>query len=187
MNKLKLFFNKPEVFHGFLSGILLLAVKLVCYLTNHWEYRWGPTYQVLSFGIILLAVFMASIPQKRNLEIEFKYKQALISALLVTILCVFVAVFAEFILYKVVDTSLADQTKAIKRETLIEGFKQTNVFSNDMKDKILEENEKIQYDSTWVLFNNFMGGIFTNGILMLLIALFTRRKAPKNEWLQSKD
>jgi hypothetical protein len=101
----------------------------------------------------------------------------------VIFVAVFVSALADQILYLLIDGSLADQTKAIQMEVYIETLKTNQFISESTKDTMVEELRKSVPESWLTFFSNVFSKTFVNGFLALIIALFTRVRQPKNQWL----
>jgi hypothetical protein len=182
MDKIKNFFNKPRYFHGLLSGLIILASKFVFYTTQHWEYAFNPSFPFFTFLLMLGGIIMASIAERQMRE-TYHYKHALATAMGVIFVAVFVSALADQILYLLIDGSLADQTKAIQMEVYIETLKTNQFISETTKDNMVEDLRKSVPESWLTFFSNVFSKTFVNGFLALIIALFTRVRQPKNQWL----
>lgn len=184
MDKIKNFFNKPRYFHGLLSGLIILASKFVFYTTQHWEYAFNPSFPFFTFLLMLGGIIMASIAERQMRE-TYHYKHALATAMGVIFVAVFVSALADQILYLLIDGSLADQTKAIQMEmeVHIETLKTNRFISETTKDNMVEDLRKSVPESWLTFFSNVFSKTFVNGFLALIIALFTRVRQPKNQWL----
>jgi hypothetical protein len=182
MDKIKNFFNKPRYFHGLLSGLIILASKFVFYLTQHWEYAFNPSFPFFTFLLMLGGIIMASLAERQMRE-TYQYKHALATAMGVIFVAVFVSGLADQMLYLLIDGSLADQTKAIQMEVYIETLKNNTFISEATKDSMVEELRKSVPESWLTFFGNVFSKTFVNGFLALIIALFTRVRQPKNQWL----
>ncbi len=185
MERITSFFNKPRYFHGLLSGLIILASKFVFYLTQHWDYAFNPSFPFFSFLLILGGIIMASMAEKQLHE-AYLYKHALATAMGVIVIAVFISSLADQILYLVIDSSLADQTKAIQMDIYIETLKGNQFFDEATKDKLVEELRNSVPDSWVTFFSNVFSKSLLNGALALLISLFTRVKQPKNQWLNEE-
>jgi hypothetical protein len=68
-------------------------------------------------------------------------------------------------------------------EMFQEGVAKVNMFSNEQKDQMIEEIKKGDPSSWYNFFMGIIVKIFFNAIFLLIIALFTRQKPDKNQWL----
>ena len=171
---------RPAVKHGLLAGAVILMVKLVFVLSGNWSLRFAPYYPMLSFLPIYAALIIAG-KSERSIYIEnFKYWKALKSALLTILIVVAIGTMTEFVIYNV-NRSICESSTTIMRAQMVEGFKFTGSFySNKMKDEMIRS---IDPSSFMNAFSQMFGYFFSNGILALIIALFTRQKPSKHDWL----
>jgi len=177
------FFKRPSVFHGLLTGLLILAAKFVFYVSHHWEYVHSPSFPYLTFLLIAVSIFMAANAEKKIVGTSFTYWKAFISGVIVISATVIISLLADQILYRIIDTSLKEQTIAIQMEMFQEGIAKVNVFSNEQKDQMIEEIKKSDPSSFYNFFMGIVVKVFFNSLFLLIIALFTRQKADKNQWL----
>ena len=68
VDRVKLLLNRASVFHGLLAGVFIFMAKIVVYVTQHWEYRFLPAFTILSFLIVLAAMILGGLGDKRQLE-----------------------------------------------------------------------------------------------------------------------
>ena len=150
IDRIKLLLNRASVFQGLLAGVFIFVAKVVVYLTQHWEYRFLPAFTVLSFLIILAAMIMGGLGDRRQLEgSHYQYKQALMSCMRAVFFAVMIGSFADFVLYNLVDVSLVEQTKSILIEQLQEGLGQTKFLSNEDMDKLVKEIRAAEMGTVW--------------------------------------
>jgi hypothetical protein len=96
---------------------------------------------------------------------------------------VIISLLADQILYRIIDTTLKEQTVAIQMEMFQEGIAKVNVFSNEQKDQMIEEIKNSDPSSFYNFFMGMVVKVFFNSLFLLIIALFTRQKVDKNQWL----
>ena len=186
MSRIEQIFQRPSVKHGLLVGAVLLGLKIVFYSTGNWAFRWNENYRPLSFFVLTIGVFLASREFRNVLQDSFKYKLALLVAMEVIAVGCFVSVLADGILYNIIDRNLTAQTVLIRKEILFKTFEQVKsykIFSNELKDQMLIEVEQTKYGNFFVLLFDWVGNVFSNIIPALILALFTRYKAPRNNWV----
>ncbi|MGB0269497.1 MAG: DUF4199 domain-containing protein [Bacteroidia bacterium] len=176
--------KKPSVFHGLLTGVLLFVSKFVFYLSNNWEFIFEPSWMFFSFLIMGIAMFMAQRVEKQG-EVHYNYKQALFTCSRIVFISIFMSVFADFVLYYIVDGSLASQTLKIQIDKTILAFNELPVDMGDTdKDRIIEELRKSNPAALSSLFSNVFSKVLMNELLVLIIALFFRQRRDSNQWLK---
>lgn len=176
--------KKPSVFHGLLTGGLLFVSKFVFYLSNNWEVIFEPSWMFFSFLIMGIAMFMAQRVEKQG-EVYYNYKQALFTCSRIVFIAIFMSVFADFVLYYIVDGSLASQTLKIQIDKTILAFNELPVDMGDTdKDRIIEELRKSNPAALSSLFSNVFSKVLMNELLVLIIALFIRQSRDSNQWLK---
>lgn len=181
--KVSEFFKRPAVFHGLLTGLLILAAKFVFYISHHWEYVHAPSFPYLTFLLISISIFMAANAEKKIVGQAFNYWTAFKSGLIVVAFSVMLSLSADQILYRLVDSTLKEQTIAIQMDMFQEGIAKVNMFSNEQKDQMIEEIKNGDPSSWYNFFMGMVVKIFFNSLFLLIIALFTRQKPDKNQWL----
>lgn len=176
--------KKPSVLHGLLTGVLIFVSKFVFYLSNNWEFIFEPSWMFFSFLIMGVAMFMAQRVEKQG-EGYYNYKQALFTCSRIVVIAIFMSVFADFVLYHIVDASLASQTSKIQIDKTILAFNELPVDMGDTdKDLIIEELRKSDPAALSSLFSNLFSKVLMNEILVLIIALFFRQRRDSNQWLK---
>lgn len=182
-DRLKLLMNRASVFHGFLAGVFIFMAKLVVYSTQHWEFRFLPAFTFLSFLIILAAMIMGGLGDRKQLEgAHFHYKIALMSCLRSVFFAVLVGSFADFVLYRFIDNTLVDQTKAILIEQMQQGMEQMKLMSNDSMDLLVKEIRKAEMGTFWSYISGLPGLVLANMFFGLIVARFIRVKKSQ-DWL----
>lgn len=171
---------RPSIKHGILAGTVILLVKLVFVITGNWSYRFAPFYPLLSFLPIYAAMIIAGRTERMMFESSFKYWAALKSAMVTIFMVVFISSFAEYIIYNL-NQNIKEFSVTLMRNQMIESFKIAGGFYT-MKEKD-DMIRNINPGSLLHAVSQMFGYFFSNGILALIIALFTRYKAPKNDWL----
>jgi hypothetical protein len=186
MNNLKLFLSRPAVFHGVLTGGIVFLAKFTFYLTHHWELCFSNSFPLASFLLIVGGVLMGGFAERKIYLEKFTYSKALLSGLITIFFIVLLSGIADQVLYRVIDTDLKAQTVSINLQKTTESFKLLGdkFLSNEDKDKVLEEIRKADPASFASFFMGIPVKVFMNGIFMLLIAVFTRVKPDKNQWLK---
>ena len=178
IDRIKLLLNRASVFHGLLAGVFIFVAKVIVYLTQHWEYRFLPAFTVLSFLIILSAMIMGGLGDRKQLEgSHYQYKQALSSCFRAVFFAVLVGSFADYVLY-----SLVEQTKGILIEQLQEGLGQMKFMSNDDFDKLVKEIRAAQMGTLWSYISGLPGLVLANMFFGLMVARFLRVKKDA-DWL----
>ncbi len=187
IDRIKLLLNRASVFQGLLAGVFIFVAKVVVYLTQHWEYRFLPAFTVLSFLIILAAMIMGGLGDRRQLEgSHYQYKQALMSCMRAVFFAVMIGSFADFVLYNLVDVSLVEQTKSILIEQLQEGLGQTKFLSNEDMDKLVKEIRAAEMGTVWSYLSGLPGLILANMFFGLIVARFIRVKN-ESDWLSEDE
>ena len=187
IDRIKLLLNRASVFQGLLAGVFIFMAKVVVYLTQHWEYRFLPAFTVLSFLIILAAMIMGGLGDRRQLEgSHYQYKQALMSCMRAVFFAVMIGSFADFVLYNLVDVSLVEQTKSILIEQLQEGLGQTKFLSNEDMDKLVKEIRAAEMGTVWSYLSGLPGLILANMFFGLIVARFIRVKN-ESDWLSEDE
>ena len=187
IDRIKLLLNRASVFQGLLAGVFIFVAKVVVYLTQHWEYRFLPAFTVLSFLIILAAMIMGGLGDRRQLEgSHYRYKQALMSCMRAVFFAVMIGSFAVFVLYNLVDVSLVEQTKSILIEQLQEGLGQTKFLSNEDMDKLVKEIRAAEMGTVWSYLSGLPGLILANMFFGLIVARFIRVKN-ESDWLSEDE
>ena len=187
IDRIKLLLNRASVFQGLLAGVFIFVAKVVVYLTQHWEYRFLPAFTVLSFLIILAAMIMGGLGDRRQLEgSHYQYKQALMSCIRAVFFAVMIGSFADFVLYNLVDVSLVEQTKSILIEQLQEGLGQTKFLSNEDMDKLVKEIRAAEMGTVWSYLSGLPGLILANMFFGLIVARFIRVKN-ESDWLSEDE
>lgn len=175
---------RPSIKHGLLAGTVIILVKLVFVMSNNWSLRFALYYPILSFLPIYAALIIAGKTEREIHGSNFGYKKALKSAFLTILIVVLLAFFAEFIIYNL-NENIRILGNSILRENLIQSFKLTpNLYSVKEKDELIKAIDAASFIHTVSqMFVHFL----LNGMLALIIALFTRYKAPKNDWLNQES
>lgn len=187
IDRIKLLLNRASVFQGLLAGVFIFVAKVVVYLTQHWEYRFLPAFTVLSFLIILAAMIMGGLGDRRQLEgSHYQYKQALMSCMRAVFFAVMIGSFADFVLYNLVDVSLVEQTKSILIEQLQEGLGQTKFLSNEDMEKLVKEIRAAEMGTVWSYLSGLPGLILANMFFGLIVARFIRVKN-ESDWLSEDE
>jgi len=126
---------------------------------------------------------MAANAEKKMNVAPFTYWKAFLSGVIVISATVIISLLADQILYRIIDTTLKEQTVAIQMEMFQEGIAKVNVFSNEQKDQMIEEIKNSDPSSFYNFFMGMVVKVFFNSLFLLVIALFTRQKVDKNQWL----
>jgi len=172
---------RPAIKHGLLAGAVILMVKLVFLISGNWSLRFAPYYPMLSFLPIYAALIIAGRTERSIYNESYKYWKALKSALLTIFIVVFIGSLSEFVIYNV-NRVVKDLSTGIMRAQMIEGFKFAgSLYSNKIKDEMIRSVDPSSFMNA---FSQMFGYFFSNGILALIIALFTRQKPNKHDWLK---
>jgi hypothetical protein len=183
MDRIKLLLNRASVFHGLLAGVFIFVAKIIVYLTQNWEYRFLPAFTVLSFLIILSAMIMGGLGDRKQLEgTHYHYKEALFSCFRAVFFAVLIGSFADYVLYSLVDVTLVEQTKGILIEQLQEGLGQMKFMSNDDFDKLVKEIRAAKMGTLWSFISGLPGLVLANMFFGLFVARFLRVKK-SDDWL----
>jgi hypothetical protein len=181
IDRIKLLLNRTSVFQGLLAGVFIFVAKVIVYLTQHWEYRFLPAFTVLSFLIILSAMIMGGLGDRKQLEgSHYHYKQALMSCLRAVFFAVLIGSFADFVLYSLVDVTLVEQTKSILIEQLQDGLGQMKFMSNDDFDKLVKEIRAAEMGTLWSYLSGLPGLVLANMFFGLFVARFLRLSDDSN-------
>ena len=173
---------RPAVKHGLLAGAVLMMVKVVFVSSGSWELRFAPYYPLLSFLPIYAAMIIASKTEKMAQLAEFTYWRAFKSAMITVSIAVFIGSFTEFLIYTF-NSNVKNLGIEILRSQMIQSFKYMGKFyTNQEKDAMVRA---VNPGSLVYVLSQMFGLIFSNGILVLIIALFTRFKPNRHDWLNS--
>jgi len=184
--KAKLFFQLPSIFHGTLIGLVLLAAKVVFYLTNNWAFVFESPYMFFSFTLLIYAIFMASRAERSLFGKQFGYGKAFITGFRVVVVAITLTILADAILYEI-DEDLPTQTIQIQIEKSVEAFKQVSFMSAEDKDKVILELKKQKPGSISALVGGWTGKIMANTFWLLLTSLMFRYRPNRNEWLNDAN
>ena len=184
MEKLQLFFKRPAVLHGLLAGTLLFAVKMIFLFSGHFDYRYSPTFPMLSFLPIYAAILISGKAEKAIQRELFTYKRALFAALRTISIAVVISVMADKIALSS-SPQVLNQVIEIERAQKLEIFKALpNLYDNTQKDFIMSNI----HPNDWLeIIGKIIGLILSNGLLALLIVNSTKFRKPKNDWLNNSD
>lgn len=184
MEKLQLFFKRPAVLHGLLAGALLFAVKMIFLFSGHFDYRYSPTFPMLSFLPIYAAILISGKAEKAIQGELFTYKRALFVALRTISIAVVISVMADKIALSS-SPQVLNQVIEIERAQKLEIFKALpNLYDNTQKDFIMSNI----HPNDWLeIIGKIIGLILSNGLLALLIVNSTKFRKPKNDWLNNSD
>ena len=184
MEKLQLFFNRPAVLHGLLAGVLLFAVKMVFLFSGNFDYRYSPTFPMLSFLPIYAAILISGKAERAIQGEVYTYKRALFAALKTISIAVVFSILADKLALSS-GPQVLNQVIEIERAQKLEIFKALpNLYNNSQKDFIMSNI----HPNNWLeIIGKMIGLIFSNGLLALLIVNSTKFRKPKNEWLNSND
>ncbi|MFM6953104.1 MAG: DUF4199 domain-containing protein [Bacteroidota bacterium] len=187
VDRIKLLANRASVFHGVLAGIFIFMAKIVVYVTQHWEFRFLPAFTVLSFLIVLAAMIMGGLGDRRQLEgNHYTYKRALMSCFRAVVFAVMLGSLADNVLYGLVDVSLVDQTKSILIEQLQNSIGQAKWMSNEDMERLVKEIRATEMGTVWSYFQGLPGLVLGNMIFGLIVARFLRVKQTQ-DWLNDSE
>ena len=187
IDRIKLLANRASVFHGVLAGIFIFMAKIVVYVSQHWEFRFLVPFTVLSFLIILAAMIMGGLGDRRQLEgNHYTYKRALLSCLRTVIFAVSLGSLADSVLYGLVDVTLVDQTKSILIEQLQNGLGQTKWMLNEDMERLVKDIRATELGTVWAYFKGLPGLVIGNMIFGLIVARFLRVKQTQ-DWLNDSE
>jgi hypothetical protein len=184
MEKLQLILNRPAVLHGLLAGALLFAVKMVFLFAGNFDYRYSPTFPMLSFLPIYAAILISGKAERAIQGEVYTYKRALFAALRTISIAVLISILADKIVLSS-SPQVLTQVIEIERAQKLEIFKALpNLYDNAQKDFIMSNI----HPNDWVeIMGKMVGLIFSNGLLALIIVNSTKFRKDKNEWLNNKD
>jgi hypothetical protein len=187
MDRIKLLANRASVFHGVLAGVFIFMAMVVVYVTQHWEYRFLPAFTFLSFLIILAAMVMGGLGDKRQLEgRHYNYKSALMSCFRAVLFAVCLGTMADTVLYSLIDTSLVEQTKSIMIEQMQVSLGQSKFLSNEDMDKVVKGIREAELGTFWGYLSGLPGLIVGNMLFGLIVARFLRVKN-EQDWLNDSE
>jgi hypothetical protein len=184
MEKLQMIFNRPAVLHGLLAGVLLFAVKMVFLFSGNFDYRYSPTFPMLSFLPIYAAILISGKAERAIHGEVYTYKRALFAALRTISIAVVISILADKIALSS-SPQVLTQVIEIERAQKLEIFKALpNLYNNSQKDFIMSNI----HPNDWLeIIGKMIGLIFSNGLLALIIVNSTKFRKPKNEWLNNTD
>lgn len=180
------FFQLPSIFHGTLMGLVLLAAKVVFYITQNWSFVFEPPFMFFSFALLLYAVFMANKAEKKFYGKTFTYWKAFLSGFRVMSIAIAVSILADGILYEM-DEDLSSQTVQIQIEKSVEAFKNISFMKEIDKDKIIKEIKKQDPSSLSSLMGSLIGKIISNSVFLFVTSIFFRFRKSHNDWLNAPD
>jgi hypothetical protein len=184
MEKLQIFFKRPAVLHGLIAGALLFAVKMVFLFSGNFDYRYSPTFPMLSFLPIYAAILISGKAERAIQGEIYTYKRALFAALRTIAIAVFISIMADKIALSA-SPQVLNQVIEIERAQKLEIFKALpNLYDNSQKDFIMSN---IHPNNWWEIIGKMIGLIISNGLLALIIVNSTKFRKPKNDWLNNKD
>lgn len=187
IDRIKLLANRASVFHGVLAGVFIFMAKVVVYVTQHWEFRFLPAFSILSFCLVLAAMVMGGLGDKRQLDgAHYNYKRALFSCLRAVFFAVAIGSMADNVLYGLIDASLAEQTKSILIEQVQAGMAQTKWMSNDQIDAMVKGIRDTQLGGFWAYLSGIPSLVLGNMLFGLIVARFLRVKK-KQDWLNDSE
>lgn len=187
VDRIKLLLNRASVFHGVLAGVFIFIAKIVVYVTQHWEFRFLPAFTILSFLIVLAAMIMGGLGDKRQLEgNHYTYNRALLSCLRAVIFAVVIGSLADNVLYGLIDVSLVEQTKSILIEQMQSGLGQTKWVSNEDMDKLVKQIRETQMGTVWSYLSGLPSLIIGNMLFGLIVGRFLRVKKTQ-DWLNDSE
>lgn len=187
IDRIKLLANRASVFHGVLAGVFIFMAKVVVYVTQHWEFRFLPAFSILSFCLVLAAMVMGGLGDKRQLDgAHYNYKRALFSCLRAVFFAVAIGSMADNVLYGLIDASLAEQTKSILIEQVQAGMAQTKWMSNDQIDAMVKGIGDTQLGGFWAYLSGIPSLVLGNMLFGLIVARFLRVKK-KQDWLNDSE
>jgi hypothetical protein len=184
MEKLQLFFKRPSVIHGLIAGALLFAVKMVFLFAGNFDYRYSPTFPMLSFLPIYAAILISGKAERAIQGEIYTYKRAFFAALRTISIAVVISILADKIALSS-SPQVLNQVIEIERAQKLEIFKALpNLYDNSQKDFIMSNI----HPNNWLeIIGKMIGLIFSNGLLALIIVNSTKFRKPKNEWLNNND
>jgi len=184
MEKQKLFFNRPAVLHGLLAGSLLFAVKMVFLFSGNFDYRYSPTFPMLSFLPIYAAILISGKAERAIQGEVYTYKRALFAALRTISIAVLISLLADKVALSS-SPQVLTQVIEIERAQKLEIFKALpNLYDNSQKDFIMSNI----HPNNWMeIIGKMIGLIISNGLLALIVVNSTKFRKPKNNWLNNND
>ncbi len=187
VDRVKLLLNRASVFHGLLAGVFIFMAKIVVYVTQHWEYRFLPAFTILSFLIVLAAMILGGLGDKRQLEgNHYTYKRALMSCFRAVIFAVVIGSLADNVLYGLIDVSLVEQTKSILIEQMQSGLGQTKWVSNEDMDKLVKQIRESEMGTIWSYLGGLPSLVLGNMLFGLIVARFLRVNKTQ-DWLNESE
>lgn len=173
------FLSRPAVFHGVLAGLVIAACKFSFYLFKHWEYNLSPIFLISSFGLLLFSVFMACTAERNLKKEQYAYFNAIGTGMLVLLVAILSGILAEQMMYRIIDHDLGAQMKQADLDLTLKSFENNKIFSEEQKQNILAEKQKLSaedYYSFRAAAISFLNRMTGNGLFVLLLALFFRKK-----------
>lgn len=171
--------SRPALFHGLLAGLVIAACKFSFYLFSHWEYNLSPIFLISSFGLLMFSVFMACTAERNLKKEQYGYINAMGTGMLVLLVAITMGIFAEQVMYRMIDNDLGAQMKQADLELTLKSFENNKIFSEEQKQSILAEKQKLSaedYYSFRAAGISFLNRMTGNGLFVLLLALIFRRK-----------
>jgi hypothetical protein len=169
------FFKIPSIFHGILTGGILLVSKMVFYWGGNWTTVLDVPFTVLSFLLLLYSMWMALSAERKIWLEHFTYFKAVFTGIRVIVIALALSIFADALLYNL-DLSLNQIAIDFHVEKFMESYGRINFIKDSDKDayiKILKEYKPNEISALW---SAWMGKVLLNSIFAFLMALVLRSR-----------
>lgn len=153
-------------------GIVSILVSVIFYVTGNMFSTWA---SYLSYPIIIAGIVYGQLTYKRELGGTLTYGQAVGSGVITLIYASVITGIYSYLLYKVIDTSLIEQTRAFLEQKLLQQGK----LPDEQIDTFVNIMMKI-YTPPVSIITSIFGGAFTGLIISLITGIFVK-KNPSNE------
>lgn len=176
-NMIKRIQQKPEIFHGILSGTVLFLTKIVLLVSGNWIFKLEPTYNILAFLVIFVAMILGGKGESKLRE-KFNFGRAWLSGIITIFIVLFISLLGDQVVYRT-NPKLAEFTKQTQLEQLNASLPKLTFLPAALREEMLSKAEdadpREQYSVSTFLSNLFTF-LFLNSFWAIWVALFTRKK-----------
>ena len=148
-------------------GIVSILLSVILYVTGNMFATWAA---YLSYPIIIAGIVYGQITHKKELGGTLTYGQALGSGIVTLIYASLLTAIYTYLLYKVIDSTLMDQTKMFLEQKLVQQGK----VPEEQIDSIVNFLMKI-YTPPVSIITSIFGGAITGLIVSLITGIFVKK------------
>ncbi len=153
-------------------GIVSILLSVILYVTGNMFSTWA---SYLTYPIIIAGIVYGQITHKKELGGTLTYGQAVGSGVVTLIYASVISGIYSYLLYKVIDTSLVEQTRAFLEQKLL----QQGRTPEEQIDTVVNILMKI-YTPPVSIITSIFGGALTGLIISLITGIFVK-KNPSDE------